>query len=1150
MARRAVQGYSEKTYFENSRFGGMLATNDPQLEGYFKHLVNFDISDTGQSAKPRQGYLTTGPAKTPEYTLEVEYADLSQFPTTGVVTTRYTAVDTGLKYSWDTSKYVRIVPNIISLSDHTVVYKDNNTQKHILYDFESSRGFLVDVSRYNIEDKLIPFYTEVAAYDWSNAIDIFRTKLTAVEAVYVSYYDATLTVAETRAKQLSGTLAYIRQHITILSETIVPNAIDQYGIPKTIFKVVLEDTEEVIDSTLIEETYFMIAMYYREHLNTYVTPNLSANTLVFDALDMDYTEYVEDRNIASTKSLIPETMQTLYTPATRPDGNVTVLDLIYVNDVDVAGDPDSYYNEIVPRSWLEFTPHFVLDPASNTFNDAAALWAYRFDITSLTPGVPDFKGNWFRYTGPADAPVALFAMPTGSVVTPKADAHYEGAHYIITLVPYDYDDSEDLSLLEADTVPTPVSWTEAEARYTAWKAIIDSTVILDKKTLLAALDDLEELAVVNRPRIHIRDTREVTSEFTLDTQFIENNDEIITTVARTADEYDEHFIEVSAFRDLVESETYDEMNFAWRLLPVSYYIIRTDGAEQHSWLFKYAGYSSNTILGVVPESHINTYDRFDDLIDKDDFATLEAAIYTLGFSNDTFTAANMPPFASLNYFSTGFVIKFYIKPYLPSEFTDKTLEEKRQMKESWIGPGSKVTSRNVIYAIDTAAVSEIIEYQEDDPERIQKSHSMINFEDNIMITWADNVLYISDPGEFNYYIPQNKFTYGEKIVKVLEYKTILLVFTVQHLYAVYKDVEESTITNSDDSVTTTETPFWASQKVLYNILTSEKYADVIQVFNEFVLFYSEDGQLFLIKPNVMIDSETRFSLKYFNQAANDVLLNYDDYINERLSNYNIAHSVTKDDVQIKALVSINFIKIFFYVPGYITYILRFDVIANRFNVYDTIAFTDIVDKSFIDSGEMYITRQNSKLYFTIPYKEPNVMDNMVDMSLSNNFEKIAISGLLDTGNMSLNNHLRKRFQKLHTIFKNLSTSKLLYNVETEIDDIVSHPFYDTQLEVHDIGGTSYYVTVPKTDNNDLIDLIGDNQISDAGAAAFVYAMENSIYDESSILMDFAEFTSSKLLTHRSSILGMGKVLRLKMQFISKGDYKIQSFGVVYKERRV
>ena len=60
MARKSVKGYAEKNYYDVTRFsGGIIATNDPLNEGYFKHLVNFDISDMGQSITPRKGFLTT-----------------------------------------------------------------------------------------------------------------------------------------------------------------------------------------------------------------------------------------------------------------------------------------------------------------------------------------------------------------------------------------------------------------------------------------------------------------------------------------------------------------------------------------------------------------------------------------------------------------------------------------------------------------------------------------------------------------------------------------------------------------------------------------------------------------------------------------------------------------------------------------------------------------------------------------------------------------------------------------------------------------------------------------------------------------------------------------------------------------------------------
>ena len=59
MARKAIRGYAEKSYYDNNTFKGIVASTDAMSEGTFAHMVNFDISDTGGSVKPRQGFLTT-----------------------------------------------------------------------------------------------------------------------------------------------------------------------------------------------------------------------------------------------------------------------------------------------------------------------------------------------------------------------------------------------------------------------------------------------------------------------------------------------------------------------------------------------------------------------------------------------------------------------------------------------------------------------------------------------------------------------------------------------------------------------------------------------------------------------------------------------------------------------------------------------------------------------------------------------------------------------------------------------------------------------------------------------------------------------------------------------------------------------------------
>ena len=59
MARKSIKGYAEKNYYDNTRFSGITAVGDELNEGNFKHLVNFDIADTGRSLTPRKGFLTT-----------------------------------------------------------------------------------------------------------------------------------------------------------------------------------------------------------------------------------------------------------------------------------------------------------------------------------------------------------------------------------------------------------------------------------------------------------------------------------------------------------------------------------------------------------------------------------------------------------------------------------------------------------------------------------------------------------------------------------------------------------------------------------------------------------------------------------------------------------------------------------------------------------------------------------------------------------------------------------------------------------------------------------------------------------------------------------------------------------------------------------
>jgi hypothetical protein len=480
-------------------------------------------------------------------------------------------------------------------------------------------------------------------------------------------------------------------------------------------------------------------------------------------------------------------------------------------------------------------------------------------------------------------------------------------------------------------------------------------------------------------------------------------------------------------------------------------------------------------------------------------------------------------------------VSFFFMPY------DKEAEEyDSEDAVAWNLQSIKETSGVAVATYDPQLLKSTIPTDiPDDVEHIRNTSTYTVYEDNRLVMWFENSVWIADPG-VGYFAEENKHVFNERVVKVLPFRDTLLVFTVENLYVIYpSEIEQQTGTkivgegeNAKEEPVIEKVKIYVKQAVLYNILVSDKYKNVIQVFNQNILFYSEEGQLYLIKPSTQIDSDTRYTLQMFNKNVNDILLNYDKYINERLEQYFMDNRVTKEDVRIDAQVSINDIKIFFYVPGVITYILKYNVLTNQFTVYDTVTFNNINSLHFIEGGEMYITEMNERRYITLPYTAMFEDDNNVDMTHYDNYKREPINALLDTGNINLNNHINKRYRDMHVVFKNLDTHKLLFNSETIIDDVISHPFKNLYVEVQELNGNKIIVPVEDMNTIDLMEVTHD------ATGSF------------GLLFDFKEFLSNRLITYKTSILGTGKVFRLRMQFISKGRYKIQEFGIIYRERSV
>ena len=549
MARKAVQGYTEKSC--NTRFLGLLATSDPLQEGYFRHLVNFDISDTNQSVKPRDGFLTT---------------------TLCYITTN---MDSTLHY------------HHISLSNKTIVYKDERIQEHIIYDFSTHKGYIADISIYNLNNKRIPYTRDIGGYNWDNVIEFLIRELPTVKDEYDALVarayldvpfnsDDTYTLIEkspddyneaaikwdctctgsalppsydirdvwdifshvygeydtwSEAYEAGGIIklklstgGYIYYQVDLIRldyATIYASLLTTIKQKLTLIDVQLESAYDLnqVNKRLVRVDYnnelqFWLQIYYRRDASTIAEKTFPSNTMIFEALDLHQhpTYDSNERNIANEHDLLPATMQNVYTVDNRPDGTISKLNpFLFTKDVE----NETYHtNYIYPNTNYLIFPHFDLNPAVHDLNgsdESACHWAYRFDITStaranllelntdnenLTPTI--YRSAWFKYNGLSSEPTPVFTFaPTFyNYNDPKpGNRHYNNARYVIFVVPESVQSITLATTARSGDFPDPAepaNFSNAAARYDAWTATLSS--IKDLPTLKAAIISMGKTA--------------------------------------------------------------------------------------------------------------------------------------------------------------------------------------------------------------------------------------------------------------------------------------------------------------------------------------------------------------------------------------------------------------------------------------------------------------------------------------------------------------------------------------------------------------------------------------------------------------------------------------------------------------------------------
>ena len=1195
MARKSVKGYSEKNYYDNTKFtGGVVATHDTLNEGSFKHLVNFDISDMGQSLSPRKGFITT----------TLKYKD-----------------------------------EVIPLSDSTIYFFDANIGKYIFIDFK--KGSRNQAMRY------IPCI-------YKATLDLNAEYITNVEKI--DNLDTSELLPYLRSKDIYNAVPEYGYMLELapVDNNIAQSIIDEYGITKYIIKVTTRNIQFWMSivyrekETKYENVTYPANTVVLSYLNFDDTVNIntadrniaSGSSIIPNPIQVFYDEANEPPGFVETFPLIYvkqnddyllQTTQKLdglefiphfalkeitdenYTWAYTYDIISTSLDSQYFDEevVHRATLYDLKTNEILINAPISHafseeyfeavdTIYEKYDIPVELFDSSNNDFYYRWDSSKYISYVSDLNitTNKFFKDIAKDTLIVYACPKTFDQVDPVLFEGYYNVNDLsmVHLIPI----LSNIYISGEDTTASAREYNDLVAQTSIFNSSNYYIKTVDKfryahahglpNSVERVIELLSTLNDVNNYQFYIKGYDELSDYFdegfkgysnyvqtALQSRIIAFKEEgmsfdELTKILRSREYTNiilKPFTTVSIFdfrTTMVTGNKFPNNTALCKLFydlntSVSKYYVYTDldkyvddfydveystiisdyrqnlpFENAFNTLFKYI-YSGGETTLLMPMITRAYKDVLPSYYNPCTFIKVRSAIKyygesifkytdkTLSFTYDN-TLDIIRSLSNLDYFTQGVSINFYITKIPKKEYVDATPSLKDVIsytRDYFITTTPYVQLRQVI--LSSVKPTTIIQQLEAEPADIATAKESLIFRSSLgdcLVLYIGNKVYMSEPSYQYYFKYTGVYEYPEPIIKVIQYKDTLLVFTTQNLYSIYPTEITNSVENGTDEEGNTKyvqvtTTVYATLPVLYNLMVDSRYKDAIQVYNQMVLFYSADGQMFMIKPAATIDSDTRFSIQYFNKSVNDILLNYKEYMQERLESYGTEGVI--EDVNIKVSVSINFIKIFYSAPGLMTYILIYDIINNRYYIYDTLDFTNVRDFWYNDGFEVYVSKRDNFMYFT------QQLNEYADTSQYYNFTQHGIETELDTGTINLNNHLKKRFKDIHVMYKNITADTLKFSVDTYVDDVPVYIDIQSSIEVRSVASKDTYVVVDS-----------DNKVN--------------LLEENTALFDFSKYNSNRILTHRTNIVSRGKTFRTQFHFNSTGLYKIMGYGIIYKEHTV
>ena len=196
------------------------------MKGIFKQLVNFNISDTGQSLTPRQGFLTTS------------------------------------LRNIDSNK------SLITLSDQVILFYEQDVQNYIIFDLKYFNAYIADISAYNLDEKLLPIVYKIPSAVLNEGIYEFHMDISGM----LSYFEKNIP-AWTDVKDdieanyttdyiiYNAYVGYLKEHLSIVEYDPTAYIYDEYLIRKYLIKMSINVSDT--------EYTFMMQLHYRTEGNEF-----------------------------------------------------------------------------------------------------------------------------------------------------------------------------------------------------------------------------------------------------------------------------------------------------------------------------------------------------------------------------------------------------------------------------------------------------------------------------------------------------------------------------------------------------------------------------------------------------------------------------------------------------------------------------------------------------------------------------------------------------------------------------------------------------------------------------------------------------------------------------------------------------------------